>query len=203
MFERKITPRVAGDRLSIAETLLQGSSLWHSTLLDLGAAQCKFATIAANMGMKVTAVDARTVRKPSKLHPNITFVHGNFLEMDFVPADYDLVFMFGILYHLTIGEKQRLLSKFAGRHVIIDTHYCADDDPNKVEEEGYEGVPYVEGPDMQTMLANPKASATCLRSFWFTEASLGRMLLRYFSHVEKVVPEHYKNRTFFICRGEA
>lgn len=198
--ERVINPKIPGDRLSIVEEIIKGSIFWHSTLLDLGAGECKFSTISANYGMKVTAVDARTVRKPSKLHSSINFIHGNFLDMEF-NSDYDLVFMFGVFYHLTVEEQLHLLSKFSGFHVVIDTHYVADDNPDLILESGYLGIPYNEGPDFQKMMENPKASATNLRSFWLFESSLYKMLGGFFGRVEKVVPEHYRNRTFFICRG--
>lgn len=195
-YKEKIMP--TANRQKIAELLLTDLAKSNKRVLDLGAGHCSYSIVSHNLGMKVTAMDARTVRVP-KLPKGIKFVNGNFLEAD-VPGDFDLILMLGIFYHLTLEEQHVLMEKYRGKNVLLDTHYCSNADSKAYDNNGYRGIDYQEGPDNETMIKNPKASFTCLRSFWHTEDSLvNKFLPEYFSSVEKILPEHHPYRTFFIC----
>jgi len=193
LYNHRLVP--VSDRFAIANVLVEELSKKYSSVLDLGAGHCRFSQMAHKWGMKVTAMDARTVRRP-KLPTDISYVEGDFLKVD-VPGDFDVILMLGIFYHLTVAEQHILMSKYKGRPVLLDTHYAPED--GSYENGKYRGQDYQEGPNLEMMKKNPKASFTSLVSFWHTEKSLVDFLSEYFSTVTKISPEHHPERTFFIC----
>jgi len=92
-----------------------------------------------------------------------------------------------------------LLRAYRHKPVMIDTHYCKADN-HTLTIDGYSGMLYKEGKSMAKMMLNPKASVSTLVSFWHTLESLKKMLGEYYSKVTRILPEHYPERTFFLCQ---
>lgn len=184
------------DRALIFKKIIEGyKNLTY--LLDLGAGHCFYSNYCADIGFKVKAIDARDIRKPDNLNENVTFIKADFLKHKKEYAD--IVLMLGIFYHLTINEQKKLLKKYNDSIVILDTHYCSNKKAY-IKEDGYTGIYYREANNETQLLNNPKASFTSLTSFWHTEASLYKILGDFgFKEVTKILPEHYHDRTFFIC----
>ena len=111
LYNHRLVP--VSDRFAIANVLVEELSKKYSSVLDLGAGHCRFSQMAHKWGMKVTAMDARTVRRP-KLPTDIAYVEGNFLEVD-VPGDFDVILMLGIFYHLSLNEQHILMGKYKGK----------------------------------------------------------------------------------------
>ena len=173
-------------------------------VVDLGAGPCVFARIAEEFGADVTAVDARDDRVPEdigaaqhrrgkwwpplrramdgdreeggKSGSTIRFIHGDVRSVDL--DAYDVVMVFGLLYHFGIEEQIDLLQRCRGKVVLIDTMVCC---PDMVTEyprygwqcevdmrDGYEGWVYPEN-------SNVMASVGNATSFWHTEESYGRL----------------------------
>lgn len=166
------------------------------TLVDLGAGHCTFSVIARNLGFKVTAIDARTVRVPKDLPSDIGFIESNVLDVDL--EQYDIICILGLLYHLTLTEQIQLLQKCKNKTVIIDTHLTA---ATFVETDGYLGQYYQEAKTEKQLLENPRAAFTTLQSFWHSYQSFYKLIENSgFSEITIIKPEHYPYRTFFICK---
>lgn len=164
--------------------------------IDLGAGHCNISIEASKYFKHITAVDSRDMRVPDSLPNNVNFILDNAVEHDL--TSYDVIFAFGLLYHLTLEEQLNIIGKAKGKILIIDTH--TTDKPTTTIN-GYEGLIYKESTDFETMMKQPKASTTTLFSFWPTKESLYRMLLDSgFNDFTEIQPEHYKGRTFIICR---
>lgn len=87
-------------------------------LVDLGAGHGRFSLYAADMGWKVTAVDARTKRFPDD--PRAQWVKADVRTVDLAP--YDVIACLGLFYHLSLDDQLDLLGRAAGTPMIIDTH---------------------------------------------------------------------------------
>lgn len=165
-------------------------------LVDLGAGHCAFSVIARNLGFKVTAVDARTVRVPEDLSPDIGFIESNVLDVELEP--YDVICILGLLYHMTLDEQIKLLDKCRNKTVIIDTHLTV---APYVKTDGYVGQYYQEAQNEKQLLNNPRAAFTTLQSFWHTYQSFYKLIENSgFNEITIIKPEHYPYRTFFICK---
>lgn len=171
-------------------------TLTPGTLVDLGAGHCAFSVIAHNLGFKVTAVDARTVRVPKGLPSDIGFVESNVLNVDL--EQYNAICILGLLYHLTLAEQVELLNKCKNKTVIIDTHLI---EKPVVETGGYSGKYYREAVSEKQLIENPRAAFTTLQSFWHTYQSFYKLIEHTgFSELTIIKPEHYPYRTFFVCK---
>jgi trans-aconitate methyltransferase len=177
---------------------------------DLGAGPCIFARSAAQHGLEVTAVDARLERIPKaeEIAP-VVFVESD--VRDFSVEGYDLVLVFGLLYHLEIPDQLLLLERCrkAGATVIVDTQvhipeFVCTPEPGRFTkvhktDEGYEGVGFREA-------KNPMASVGNRISFWHTELSMYKLFENAgFALVETVEPPYQSKhgaRRFYICRNE-
>lgn len=160
-------------------------------VVDLGAGPCGFSRIANEFGARVTAVDGRDERVPEDIrrhaygggmprhgpeHGSIRFVQEDVRRVDL--GAFDVVLIFGLLYHFEIDDQIELLRRCKGKIVLIDTMVCWPDlitryprrDWECVVENcsGYEGWIYPEK-------ENPMASIGNRQSFWHTERSYDRL----------------------------
>jgi len=167
-------------RTGIFRFLLAGAAKEGSRIVDLGAGACLFAKVARDKGHSVTAVDARTSRKPTEQElGSIRFVQSDVREFDI--NGFDVVLFLGLLYHLDADDQLQMLKKCAraGVPVILETQAYIDalvpaaqtqDWARKVViRGGYEGIVFPEQD-------NPMASIGNRESFWPTESSLLRMM---------------------------
>ena len=145
----------------------------NKRLVDLGAGPCNFARTANRFGAEVTAVDARDERVLKDLEKDrISFVRGDIREVDVSP--FDIVLIFGLLYHLDIDDQIDLLRRCKDKVVLIDIQVCCPDLVVRYPQENwqyppirlknYEGIIYPEED-------NPMASVGNKTSFWHTERS--------------------------------
>lgn len=144
-------------------------------LLDLGAGTCSFAKIARDRGFDVVAVDGRSVRVPDAAElGSIRFIQSDVREFDI--RGFDIILIFGLLYHLDIPDQIDLLNRCNyAPVVIVDTQVhdakLATVEMAKrsatgiIERDGYTGVEFIE-------LNNPMAAIGNPRSFWHTEGSI-------------------------------
>jgi 2-polyprenyl-3-methyl-5-hydroxy-6-metoxy-1,4-benzoquinol methylase len=72
----------------------------------------------------VTGVDARTERMPAD--PAIRWVQSDVRDFEFGPADFDVVSLLGLLYHLDRTSQTELLKKCADILTILDTHVAGE-----------------------------------------------------------------------------
>ncbi len=178
-------------------------------VVDLGAGPCLFAKIARDEGCAVTAVDARTVRKPSDAElGSIRFVNADVREFDL--AGFDAIVFLGLLYHFEWDDQLRVLEKCAraGVPVILETqvHFDALVAPSEtrnwaheiVTRGNYEGVAFPEND-------NPMASVGNAESFWPTEPSLLHMLedagFARVAIVDPVYQSKYGARRFYVLNS--
>ena len=140
---------------------------------DLGAGPCAFARIAKEFGADVTAVDARDVRVPPHIEElGINFVHSDVRLFNL--ESFDVVIIFGLLYHFPIDDQIKLLQRCQGKAVLVDTMVCCPEliaryplykwETVVRKYGGYEGVVYPEKD-------NPMASVENRTSFWHTDSS--------------------------------
>lgn len=151
-------------------------------LLDLGSGPGHFARIASRQGFAVTAVDARqtwTLANGTAPHPprEYAFVQMDLRDFDRI-ADFDVVALIGVLYHLPLPDQLTLLARCAGKTVIIDTElYDEAEIPSDrrhrftawVSKEGYRGANCAEKTNVFSSYGNPS-------SFWFEDHSFRRCL---------------------------
>lgn len=169
-------------------------------LVDLGSGHGLFAIAAADRGWQVTALDARGDRYPAERDPRIEWKVGDVRDEKY--DDYDAVACLGLWYHLTIDDQIDLLTRAAGRPIILDTH-VANDKPCPMRKHlseptiihGYKGRLYRE-PDQST---NSPAAWGNDFSFWPTPTSLYRMLDDHGYDVLTAHPMYLPTRTFFLC----
>lgn len=175
---------------------------------DLGAGPCVFAKLAAEAGLAVTAVDARTERLPDPPElGSIDFVQADIRDFDLM--DYEVIMILGLLYHLEIPDQIDLLKRSNGaRHVILDTQVHIPELVNtphpdrfsdlQTTKDGYEGVAFFERD-------NPMASITNSSSFWHTEESMMRLFdAAGYSEVVVVDPPYqsiHGGRRFYVISG--
>jgi SAM-dependent methyltransferase len=88
-------------------------------VLELGAGDCSNATVMAALGAKVYANDisnksGEIIHKLNKQvsfsHP-ITYIHGDFLKVDFKESDFDIVVGKAFVHHLTHEQEIAFLKK--------------------------------------------------------------------------------------------
>ena len=106
----------------------------------------------------------------------ITFVLSDVRDFDF--DSFDVVLIFGLLYHFGLAEQMKLLNRCKGKIVLVDTMVCAPDlithypqydwQSSTHKEGAYEGWIYPEN-------NNPMASIGNKTSFWHTDLSYGRL----------------------------
>ena len=173
-------------------------------VVDLGAGPCKFSYVAKEFGAKVTAVDARDERVPDDVKkqgsegtkslrwwrsgnagltvneqerdvvqgPAIEFIHDDVRKVNL--DSFDVIIIFGLLYHFHIEDQIEILGRCKGKIVMIDTMVCCPDlltiYPRRSWEislekfNGYEGWIYPEKDNLMASIGNRN-------SFWHTETS--------------------------------
>lgn len=155
---------------SLLNSEIDVSGKW---VADLGAGPCSFARIATEFGAEVFAVDGRDERVPENIEKQgIHFFHADVREFNL--EAFDIVLIFGLLYHLEIVDQVELLRRCQGKEVLVDTQVCCPDmavvfprdewQYTLVQLNGYEGIIYPEKD-------NPMASIVNKTSFWHTEPS--------------------------------
>ena len=155
-------------------------------MLDLATGHGKFAIAAHDMGWRVTAVDVRTERMPSK--QGIDWVQADVREY---PTDgFDVITIFGLLYHLELPAQADLLRRCGDALTIIDTHVSLDP---RTTIDGYEGHFYTERGGLLASWGNES-------SFWPTEESLLRLIRSAgLESILQVVPPPVRpDRTFYV-----
>lgn len=174
-------------------------------LVDLGAGHGIFARVAADLGWRVTAVDARNERYPDDDH--VTWVVSDVRQFDDYD-DADVVCCLGLWYHLTLDDQRQLAGRVAPRPLIIDTHMATQElpayqEPNRsrlspvVTEDGFTGRVYDEG----GLESRPTASWGNRLSFWPTIASLERQMEEAgYELFDQISPPYLADRGFFIAR---
>ena len=96
-------------------------------LADLGAGPCAFARWAVKLGHQVTAIDARTDRKPADEDMDgIDFLQADIRDVELAP--YDLIAALGVYYHLEAADQLRLLRRCRPiAPIVFDTQLgCPD-----------------------------------------------------------------------------
>jgi len=168
------------------------SALPPGRLLDLATGHGGFALIGQELGWEVTAVDARTERMP--MTPGIEWIQADVRQF---PTDgYDVITILGLLYHLELEAQADLLRRCSSTLTVIDTHVSMR--PTTLME-GYLGHFFEE-----TLSAHTASWGNPL-SFWLTEKSLYRLLLRSgYASVFKVLPPPVTaDRTFHVVAPES
>lgn len=165
-------------RHRIFRSLLTGEiDVTGKWVADLGAGPCAFARIAREFGAEVFAVDSRIERLPEDIEKQgIHFIHEDVRNVNL--EAYDVVLIFGLLYHFEIGDQVELLRRCQGKEVLVDTQVCCPGmvvrfplnewQYTLVQSNGYEGIVYPEQD-------NPMASVANKTSFWHTEPSYARL----------------------------
>ena len=177
-------------------------------MLDLGAGKGNFSLSAAQLGWKVTAVDARTVRWPdadAEPHPaladlirTIRWVQADVREFPIERGEYDLVCILGLLHHLEVSDQVSLLKRCSTMPTLIDTRIAK----GLVDIEGpYEGMLIREhGETREERDAVPQASWGNPLSFQHTEESLLRLVLDCgYTKMMQMRPPHRTDYTFYLC----
>lgn len=174
-------------------------------VVDLGAGHGIFARLAADLGWRVTAVDARTDRFPAD--PRVRWVRADVREFDDY-AGVDVVACLGLWYHLTLADQLGLVRRVAPVPLILDTHVALRrrrDHPvharrvgRIVAERGYRGRLYAE----TGVNRRPTASWGNTSSFWPTMATLRRQLLEGgYDVVERIAPAVAPDREYLVARA--
>src|SRR5215212_6746407 len=177
-------------------------------MLDLGAGKGNFSLSAAELGWKVTAVDARTVRWPdaeTESNPAITdlirtirWVQADVREFPIQEGEYDLVCILGLLHHLEVSDQVSLLKRCSTMPTLLDTRIAKA----LVDIEGpYEGMLIRErGETREERDAVPQASWGNPLSFQHTEESLLRLVLDCgYIKMMQMRPPHRVDYTFYLC----
>ncbi len=184
------------------------SPLRPGRMLDLGAGHGAFSLLAAELGWKVTAVDARTVRFPNAarqknperaaLIRSVEWVHSDIREFPIQEGEYDLICVLGLMHHLEVEDHLKLLKSCSGTLTLLNARVA----PEIVASEGpYEGSYYQErGGTREERDQIPLASWGNETSFRHTEESLLRLLRDCgYSKVMPMRPPHYQDYTFYLC----
>ena len=174
-------------RVHTFESLLKPLS--GERLLDLGCGHGKFAVAAADLGWKVTGVDARSERWPGD--GRVQWVC--FDVREYPLEGFDVISVLGLLYHLDQPSQLELLKRCAASGAvltILETHVGLK---QRDEEGGYRGQYYKE-PGLATSSWGNEVS------FWPTEECLIKMARDAgFSLISPVHPPREKHRTFYVC----
>ena len=159
---------------SLLNSEIDVSGKW---VADLGAGPCAFARVATEFGAEVFAVDGRAERVPDNIEKQgVHFFSADVREFNL--EAFDVVLIFGLLYHLEIQDQVELLRRCQGKEVLVDTQVCCPDLVVRfpldecqyplVQFNGYEGIVFPEKD-------NPMASIVNKTSFWHTEKSYLRL----------------------------
>lgn len=183
------------------------------SLIDLGAGHCKFSLEAHSKGWRVTALDARTERRP-ELPDDIRYVHAEVESDAWNPADFDVIVCLGLYYHLDQAAQHALLDRIRGRALVLDTHWATTDGSGWFTRTGQltrlsrlgdeDGAWFDEAPGRT--VEQRKSSALLAsygndRSFWATLPSLEHTLRRFGYDVQWVAshPYHGAQRSFIVA----
>jgi SAM-dependent methyltransferase len=177
-------------------------------MLDLGAGKGNFSLSAAELGWKVTAVDARTVRWPdadaepdparADLIRTIRWVQADVRDFPIEEGEYDLVCVLGLLHHLEVSDQVALMKRCSTTPTLLDTRIAKA----LVDVEGpYEGMLIREhGETREERDAVPQASWGNPVSFQHTEESLLRLVLDCgYIKMMQMRPPHRADYTFYFC----
>jgi tetratricopeptide (TPR) repeat protein len=197
-------------RSTLFRFLLAGAAKKGGRVVDLGAGACVFAKLARDDGYVVTAVDARTERKPAEeyLGP-IRFVQCD--VRDFDVAGFHVILCLGLFYHFDLDDQLMLLERCAraGVPVILETQVHIDAlvpatetrswARNVVRRGAYEGVVFPESDNPRASIGNPE-------SFWATESSLLQMIeasgFKSARIVDPVYQSSYGARRYYLLNCE-
>jgi hypothetical protein len=197
-------PNDGAMRTRIVRKLLEGLKS-PLKVADLGAGPCIFSKIARDAGHRVTAFDARTVRRPSLEElGSIEFVEADVRNVDL--QNFNVILFLGLLYHLEIEDQEKLLKRCNHACVILDCQVHVPalvQNPNPEEwqkklitERGYSGIRFIEGD-------NPMASVGNKTSFWHTESSMQRLFENAgFNHlyvIDPIFTSKYGGRRFYMA----
>lgn len=184
------------------------SPLKPGKMLDLGTGPGAFALLGADLGWKVTAVDARTVRMPdadsekdprrAELIRSVEWVEADVRDYRFEEGDYDLICFLGLMHHLGVEDQLQMLRRCSGTLTLLSARVS----PEVVVTEGaYEGSYFYEkGETREARDAIPSAAWGNEVSFHPTEESLLRMLQDCgFTKVMAMRPPHNQNYSFYLC----
>lgn len=184
------------------------SPLKPGKMLDLGTGSGVFSLMAADLGWKVTAVDARTVRMPdvdsekeskkAELIRSVEWIEADVRDFHFEHGEYDLICFLGLIHHLGVKDQLEILRRCSETLTILSARVA----PEVVVTEGpYEGSYYYEkGETREERDAIPSAAWGNEVSFHPTEESLLRMLQDCgFSKVMAMRPPHNHNYNFYLC----
>ncbi len=174
-------------------------------LLDLGAGHGLFSRLAADLGWRVTAVDARDERFPRD--DRVRWVRADVRDFDEYEG-VDLVACLGLWYHLTLDDQVALARRMAPRPVILDTHFAmprrkdhhhhADRVSDLVQQDGYEGRLYSE----TGLHTRPTASWGNELSFWPTVPTLERQFYDAgYDVLEHLSPPPCADRHYVVVRS--
>lgn len=173
-------------------------------LIDLGAGHGTFSRVAAELGWRVTAVDARDERYPDD--PRVKWVVSDVREFDDY-NDADVVCCLGLWYHLTLDDQRQLAHRAAPRPLIVDTHVATQILPEYqkriearlsqiVTQDGFTGRLFDEG----GLESRPTASWGNRFSFWPSVASLERQMYEAgYEMFEQVTPPYLPDRAYFVA----
>jgi SAM-dependent methyltransferase len=192
MAERRDAAQVDQRRLNTLRSLL--GALQPGRAVDLGTGHGRFAMLAADLGYRVTAVDARRERWPED--ERIEWVQADVREVDLAP--FDLILCLGLFYHLQLDDQLRLLTGASGRPLVIDTHLDHGEHEHPLTAtvqtvDGYVGRFYREPGKLTSSWGNRM-------SFWPTLQTFHRMLSEHgFTTVLTLEPWIAGDRTIFAC----
>ena len=119
-------------------------------------------------------------RKESGLEESsIRFVRKDVRRFDVEP--FDVVMIFGLLYHLELDDQIGMLRSCRGKTVLIDTMVCGPDLITRYPQDGwqtavtskgeFEGIDYPENNNVMASVGNRT-------SFWHTDPSYARLFAR-------------------------
>ncbi|MCC6312611.1 MAG: methyltransferase domain-containing protein, partial [Thermomicrobiales bacterium] len=184
------------------------SLLKPGRMLDLGAGKGNFSLSAAELGWRVTAVDARTVRWPdlnaesdperAALLQSIRWVQADVREFPIARGDFDLICILGLLHHLEVADQVELLKRCSGAPLLLDTRIAKS---NVDHVDGYEGMLIQEhGQTREERDAVPQASWGNPVSFQHTEESLTKLVQDCgYMKIFQMRPPHRPDYTFYLC----
>jgi SAM-dependent methyltransferase len=181
-------------------------------LIDLGCGHGNHSRIARDKGFEVTGLDGRSVRIPVK-DKGITWEIG-FVENANI-AEYDIVLVSGILYHLTLEAQLNLFDKLLNSNVhtlIVNTHFVIFDNNTpqnkmfkmlltaKIEIQG--GYHYSYYDEREDYIKRPEAAINNRLSCWFTFDSLIRLIKEKagFSDITILKPLLTEDRCWLLCK---
>ncbi len=161
-----------------------------NSIIDIAAGHGKYSIISKEMGFNTLAIDARKDRVPvSKFkQAGIAFKLSNLEDLETI--DYDICLLFGIFYHLDLGQQLNLLNKIKSKVTLIHTLIYNDNSKEAftLENETVLGnlqfAVYKEGGGRES---RNMASMNNYFSIWHTEESLKNMFLNCgFKKFEKI-----------------